>query len=179
MPKMLFETTSILLHSGRYLNLANPDPLDIFAADIAIGLARECRWGNHSKRFYSVVEHSVECMNLAERWYPGNDLLALECLLHDASEAFLKDIPSPLKKMISGYYEIEGRVMKAIFARFGMSYPYAFPQEVDRIDRHVLGEEWDKKVLKWTGLELDEKSRVDIFIHHMIRLCKIPVAIQP
>src|SRR5262249_40410739 len=60
--------------------------------DIAQGLAHECRFNGHVREFYSVAEHCVRVSWLVPQAF------ALEGLLHDASEAYLKDVPSPLKK---------------------------------------------------------------------------------
>lgn len=164
-------------YSGQYLNLLEPKPTTIFLIDIAVGLARECRWGNQCKNFYSVAEHSVACMLMAEQLYPQNAALAFACLMHDAAEAYLGDIPSELKKLIPQYGEIELRVQKAIGVRFGIGYPNS--PRVKEIDALALEDEWENKMLDWTGLRLDEKSRVDYFIHHVVRLCKHPIPFKP
>ena len=173
----IFKPGHIRLFSGKYLNLAKPEPTDIFLIDIAVGLARECRWGNHSRRFYSVAEHSIECMLHAELAEPGNDLLAFQCLMHDAHEAYLGDIPTPLKDLIPQYKEVAARVQHAINVRMGMNFGVSLM--VKDIDEKVLREEWKSKMLNWTGLEMNEKARVDLFIHHATRLCQHPIAIMP
>lgn len=167
----------IRVFSGKYINLLNPDPSDIFLIDVAVGLARECRWGNHCKRFYSVAEHSIECMNQAEMYLPLDTYFAFNCLMHDAHEAYLGDIPSPLKKLIPQYDEVAERLQKAINIRFGISPRLS--ADVKIIDEKVLNDEWKRKNLNWTGLEMDEKSRTDLFIHHAVRLCKTPIVIMP
>jgi|SRR5579871_6166525 len=177
MPENLYTPNSIRVFTGKYINLIDPDPATIFPSDIAIGLARECRWGNHCKRFYSVAEHSIECMNAAMRLYPDEIGLPFQCLIHDAPEAYLKDIPSPLKNLIPEYEKIEENIQRAICKRFGVSYPHN--AKVKEIDKMILEEEWQNKMLRWSGFELTEQARVDLYIHHFVKLCKHPFVLQP
>ncbi|WP_337237689.1 HD family hydrolase [Proteus faecis] len=88
---------------------------DIDIQDIASGLANECRFNGQIDNFYSVAQHSVYVSYLVAPEY------ALEALLHDASEAYVKDLPSPLKKLLPEYKLIELRVEKMIRKKFGLS----------------------------------------------------------
>jgi uncharacterized protein len=92
---------------------------EISILDIAHALSNQCRWTGHTNAFYSVAQHSVAVSLLLE---PCDRLLALWGLLHDASEAYLCDIPAPVKKhrLLDGYRELEARVMKAVCERFGL-----------------------------------------------------------
>jgi len=81
--------------SGRKFPLAEPDPNQIDIEDIAHALSMLCRFNGHCTQFYSVAEHSMHVSHEI-----SNDL-ALAGLLHDAAEAYLGDVPSPLKKELS------------------------------------------------------------------------------
>lgn len=87
---------------------------DIDIQDIASGLANECRFNGQIDNFYSVAQHSVYVSYLVAPEY------ALEALLHDASEAYVKDLSSPLKKLLPEYKLIELRVEKMIRKKFGL-----------------------------------------------------------
>ncbi|OOH77740.1 hypothetical protein [Leptospirillum ferriphilum] len=123
----------ILTHCGRHLDLERPDPETIDIEDIAVGLSRECRFAGQPRAFYSVAQHSV----LASRIVP--DAFALEALLHDATEAFIRDLPYPLKTILPEYRRIERGLDRAIRLRFGL--PETLSREVHLADRILLATE--------------------------------------
>ncbi len=104
---------------GRFCYAEPIDPASIMIEDIAHALARECRFGGHVEvdNIYSVGQH---CVYVSEICDPAD---ALYGLLHDAAEAYCKDLPRPLKRqpeIRAGYKQIENRVMRAVCARFGL-----------------------------------------------------------
>ncbi len=106
--------TFIQTWSGKRVSLLDPRPEDITIEDIAWALAHQCRFGGHCKQFYSVAEHSMLVADIL----PVN--LKFEGLLHDAAEAYVIDIPSPLKAMLPNYKRIEFVFEDAIRTAFGM-----------------------------------------------------------
>ena len=125
----------IITFTGRGLDPINPSPDDIDIKDIAHALSMICRFGGHSQKFYSVAEHCYFCSLMTE------DLdLALILLLHDASEAYIHDIITPLKPFISSYKEIENNVMAAIFKKFELKWPIddETKKKIKRIDNIML-----------------------------------------
>lgn len=125
--------TWTLTYTGRHFDLADPQPDQIHTNDIAHALANECRFAGHTRYFYSVAQHSVLASQIVGPEH------ALEALLHDASEAYLKDIPRPLKQLLPDYRAIEQRVERAIRARFGL--PEEQSAEVTQADRIMLATE--------------------------------------
>ena len=82
--------------SGRFVNPFDPDPEQIDIDDIARALANVCRFGGHTRHFYSVAQHSVIVSRLVEE--RGGDIEdTFAALMHDASEAYLGDMPHPIK----------------------------------------------------------------------------------
>ncbi len=124
--------------TGKQFFPANPQPDKVDILDIAAPLSKMCRYGGHCLRFYSVAEHCV----LAARHAP--DHLKLTALMHDASEAYLVDIPKPLKGLIGNYYSIESKLMKVIAEKYGFQWP--LPQEVKDIDMMLLRDEREQNM---------------------------------
>lgn len=106
--------TWILTHSGKRLDLLSPDPDVITAFDIAHALARINRFTGHTKVAYTVAEHSIRVAALVDpEW-------RLQALLHDAAEAYIGDISSPLKALLPAFAQIEHGIHHAICQRFGI-----------------------------------------------------------
>ena len=94
-----------------------PDAELIDIVDIAHALSMLCRANGHFKSFYSVGQHSINCMKEAKtRGY--SEKVQLACLLHDASEAYLSDVTRPVKKELPKYLEIEKPLQDAIWAKY-------------------------------------------------------------
>ncbi|QCJ70481.1 hypothetical protein C9446_11840 [Providencia heimbachae] len=94
--------------TGKHFDFINISADDICIKDIAQGLSNECRFAGQIDQFYSVAQHSVYVSQIVPQEY------ALEALLHDASEAYCKDLPSPLKALLPEYKVIEKKVQKVI-----------------------------------------------------------------
>lgn len=101
--------------SGKKFTLLDPDPASIDIFDIALALGKQCRFAGHVTRFYSVAEH---CVLLSELVDPGNPLLQLAALLHDAEEAYTGDISQPLKSLFPGLKKLGHKIRRAIFDKF-------------------------------------------------------------
>jgi 5'-deoxynucleotidase YfbR-like HD superfamily hydrolase len=113
--------------SGRRLNLSNPSPKSIDIEDIAGALSRICRFGGHTSEFYSVAQHSVlVCEVVAILGRPDLRLVALH---HDSHEAYLGDMPTPLKRRLRdmdqffGYSQLAHAIDQAIGQALGIYAP--------------------------------------------------------
>jgi len=135
----LYEPDCIRTFTGIYVNVFEPTLEMICIEDIAHGLSNQCRFAGHLKKFYSVAQHSWHCYTLA----PSKHKLA--ALLHDASEAYLCDIPKPIKKHLPDYCKIEDNLMKVISKKFGFEYPLS--KEVKEADKTMLKVEWEKLMI--------------------------------
>ena len=124
--------------SGLKFPLLDVNPAAILLHDIAHALSMLCRFNAQCLRPYSVAEHSVHVS------YEIAPHLALIGLMHDAAEAYLGDVPGPLKKCLPAFYGIENRLIQAIGVKFGFVYPEkgtAEARELKRADIQLLIDE--------------------------------------
>ncbi len=115
--------------SGRKFPLFGPSPEDVLIVDIGHALSRLPRFNGHTigPEPWTVAAHSL----LVESLMPtaaGPDL-RLAALLHDAHEAYIGDMVSPLKAALAtmggkpalyALQVIEGAIDKAIRGAFGL-----------------------------------------------------------
>lgn len=120
--------------SGRAVYPLALKPEDIDLADIAHALSMQCRFAGHVKWHLSVAQHAVL---VSKHVRPEN---AAWGLLHDATEAYLVDLPRPVKSIMLDYQEAEARLELAIAARFGLAWP--MPEDVKRADLEALATEY-------------------------------------
>lgn len=123
------EDDYIETYSGKKVFILNPTVDSISILDIAHALSNICRYTGHCQRYYSVAEHSVHVANLCG----ANPLWGL---LHDASEAYLMDIASPIKPHLANYKELERNLMRVVCKRFGLTEE--MPQDVKHADLIAL-----------------------------------------
>ena len=126
----------ILTYTNKRFYALDPQPDDIDIRDIARALSMTCRFSGHVNAFYSVSQHSV----LVSKLVPSD--LALTALLHDAAEAYLTDIPTPIKRnmgMAKEYAAMEDKILEAVMKKYGGIFP--LPDEVEYVDHNIVGTE--------------------------------------
>lgn len=119
----------------------DPRPEEINIIDIAHALSLVCRYNGHSRFHYSVAQHSVLVASVVPRE------LRLEALMHDASEAYVCDIPRTFKAQLTGYKQIEDKMMNVIATKYGFTLPLS--DEVKEADKRMLVTE--KKIVMAKG----------------------------
>lgn len=112
----------LITYTGESFYPLDPRKEDYNLEDIAHALSMICRFGGHSEFHYSVAQHSLLCAVKA-REVGESTLFQLWCLFHDASEAYLGDIPRPLKEMMPEYVEIESHVQAVAWSAFDIPEP--------------------------------------------------------
>ena len=122
------EDAWIQTYSGKTINVFNPREEDIDIEDIAHALAMTTRFNGHLKDYYSVAEH---CINVSHIVSPQ---FALAGLMHDASEAYLSDVPRPIKAFMPEMTIVEGTLMNLIFKKFKVKY---WTDHIKVIDRRL------------------------------------------
>ncbi|MEN9628609.1 MAG: hypothetical protein RJA10_1836 [Pseudomonadota bacterium] len=106
--------TDIQTAAGRYFDLLRPGDNDFGIEEIAHALSHICRFTGHTRQHYSVAQHSW----LVSWLVPAE--FALHGLLHDAAEAFVGDVSSPLKRQLPVYKVIECDIENTVLGRFGL-----------------------------------------------------------
>lgn len=101
----------IRTHTGWFYPFTpRADEVDI--RDIAHALAMICRFGGHVRSYYSVAQHSVLVSCHVPQKY------AIAALLHDAAEAYVGDMVSPIKRQLPAYKKLEAGVERVVMERF-------------------------------------------------------------
>lgn len=133
----------IRTYTGREIDPWSPMPADINIADIAHGLAYQARWGGQGdfrERWYSIAEHSVLVAREVAYHRPGQPRSVLAALLHDAPEAYILDVPRPLKRILPEYEEIEHKWAVAISAALDVDIVH-MSDVTKRFDDQILHNE--------------------------------------
>ena len=143
----------IRLSSGIIFNILDPPPDLIKIEDIARALSQLCRFTGHTRKFYSVAEHSVRVSKMV----PEED--ALWGLLHDATEAYVGDISMPLKRQeeLFGFNAVEAKLSIAVAKAFNL--PLLSPVSVKEADREVCRQEGASLIRGW-----DDRPHMPTFL---------------
>lgn len=175
------------LLSGNSFDIEKITADDIELTDIARGLSNLCRYSGQVSRFYSVAKHSIFLSVI-----PGSILKTLtvklgtfrilrKCLLlHDASEAYLVDVPAYVKPMISGYCELEKKIQNAIWRRFGL-LSYTKQPEIQNliktIDKMILPIEYKayRKNIHFAGVPIDN-SKEKLWLREIEKIDRYDIA---
>ena len=138
----------ITTFTGKHFYPMSPDPMAICIEDIAHALSLICRGNGHVHKFWSVAEHCICCAKEAEaRGLSARVILA--CLLHDASECYMSDVPTPFKNELPEYQDQEEHLLGIIYEKFlGSDLTEEEQKELKKIDHamlwydleHLLGE---------------------------------------
>ncbi|MEP2533538.1 hypothetical protein [Shimia sp.] len=145
----------VIWSGSRYIDVQAPKPEDMLLEEIAVGLARENRYGGNATSVpWSVLQHSLLCHEYARDDGIDQGQVLLTLLLHDAPEYILRDILSPVKRHLPDYKRLESIWWKAVATRFNL--PLRLPYVIKRYD--VLAASSEKAALisaaagPWPGL---------------------------
>lgn len=127
--------TSIQTFTGIFFDPFDPKSELIRIEDIAHALSLQCRFGGHIRKRWTVAQHSLMVSDILHPSY------RLHGLLHDAAEAYLVDLPRPIKHApeMSFYLAVEAKIEAVIAERFCLAFP--MPSVIKRADQAILGAE--------------------------------------
>jgi len=150
-----YTENSIRTFTDKVFDLKIMDPESICIEDIAHGLSMTARFGGQLDGFLSVAQHCCMVASYVDDEYK------LAALLHDASEAYLGDMPSPFKKLMPEFKDYENVLMLIIAEKYGFDFP--LHKSVKAADYKMLGVEWMECVVKkntafyWTPKQAKER----------------------
>lgn len=117
-------------YTGKAFFPENPQLDQICIEDIGWALSHQCRYGGHCLKGYYVGEHSIHVSYVVPREY------ALIGLLHDGHEAYVIDLPRPVKLLLPQYADLEEKIRRMVCDKFGL--PQVWPKCVYEADNAVL-----------------------------------------
>lgn len=132
-------------YTGLKFDFNDPEAHEYCLIDIAHHLSLICRYGGATKWHYSVAQHSL-CMALKMWENTLNPYYALDCLIHDAAEAYVGDIKSPIKALLPQFVEVENRVDAALRKKLS---PFGIMG-----NGHAKTKEYDRRII------VDEKKQI-------------------
>lgn len=156
--------TYIQTYSGKILCFDRMDPNSICITDIAQALAMQTRFVGQCAKHYSIAQHCVLVSIIMEKMYYSTYrrseealMAALYGLMHDASEAYMGDIPAPLKRMpqLQGYNELEERLLDIILAKYNVEITNKSRSILAIADRHILADEVSACMLDGRSFDWD------------------------
>lgn len=123
--------------SGRKFWPLDPRIEDLCIEDIAHSLAHQCRFAGHTDTHYSIGEHSVR-----GSYYLDTIEDAFAFLFHDATEAYLIDMPRPMKRtgLFGWLYRKYESQLEEVIARF-LALPCPMPSQIKTVDNRMLATE--------------------------------------
>jgi hypothetical protein len=110
---------SLLTYTGKIVTPFDMKPEMIDIRDIAKSLSMQARFLGHTEDFYSVAQHCYEgAVYMSEDWRSPRERMAF--LLHDAAEAYMCDIPSPIKHhpIMKKYHDAQDRLQELIDKKY-------------------------------------------------------------
>ncbi len=128
----------IRTYTGKEFYPMDPQPEAIDIRDIAHALSMICRGNGHVNRFFSVAQHCINCAMEAESRGLSQRMI-LACLIHDASEAYMSDVPRPFKQFLGEYLKQEERLLEVVYGKFlGSSLTEEEQKTLKQIDDDLL-----------------------------------------
>lgn len=122
---------------GHPIDPLNPEPKRICVQDIIHALSNQCRFSGHTRSFYSVGQHSVLVSILLQQW-GMNIRTQVRGLFHDASEAYLVDMPTPIKRQMPTYRQAEAPLQEMIEKTLFWDFIPATQEEIESIKQADL-----------------------------------------
>ena len=150
---------------------------DVVLSDIVNNLAHEVRFGG-SAGGWTVAQHTLVVAELVRKFGTGMDEEYMSALLHDAGEAYLKDMPKPIKHRpdMRAYRQAEERAMRVVCEKFGVPCDLPIVKEMDNVATYLEAEMFLGKLAEcWTQWEPEvSKDVVWYGVEQIMTVCRFP-----
>jgi hypothetical protein len=127
-------------YTGRQFRPLFPEASAISVIDIAHALSMQCRYSGHTKFHYSVGQHSCLLASYAEQVLKKSPIECLQILMHDAPEAYLVDMPRPVKQYMPEFRTWDHRINDCVREWYGVSH-LPIPAFQDELDSRIIADE--------------------------------------
>ena len=120
-------------HTGKKFHFLNPHPDEICIEDIAHSLSLKCRFNGHTSSFYSVAQHCIQMSyweKVHQKWL----------LFHDAAEAYIGDISTPVKQQFPEIWKIEDQILHVLAKKYNLTIPIPYDW-IQKVDQRMLATE--------------------------------------
>lgn len=126
--------------TGRAFYPLAPRVEDLSIIDIAHHLSNQCRYSGAPITTYNTAQHSCILADYAEKEKKATPGECLEILLHDGAEAYLVDVPRPIKQYLPDYRKWDYNITMCIREWLGMK-DKPIPSWQDEIDSRIIADE--------------------------------------
>lgn len=161
--------TYLQTSSGKKINFDDIRQEDFNLDDIIYSLALLCRYNGHTKHFYSVLAHEINCYYIGMYLgYTKEELLY--CIIHDSTESYIGDIATPIKERFPGIKDFENEIYSYILNALGLKFPSEeILKKVKLVDKIALHKEWKEL------MDEDFKSEYTLYEVESFRTDEEPV----
>lgn len=144
-------------YTGRAFYPLNPSEDVISVIDIAHALSNQCRYSGHVEKFYSTAQHCCILADYVANVSKGSPLDCLQILMHDSAEAYLVDIPRPVKQFMPMYRKWDRDITMCVRSWLGL-YGVPIPDWQDILDSAIVNDEREHLMCD-SGLEWNHAVR--------------------
>jgi hypothetical protein len=179
MPKKyeVAEGYRIQMGSGKVVDPFALRAEDIELSDIVNNLAHEVRFGGNAGG-WTVAQHTLVVAELVRMFGKHTDAEYMSALLHDAGEAYLKDMPKPIKHRpdMLAYRQAEERAMRVICEKFGVACDLPIVKEMDNVATYLEAKMFLGKLAEcWTQWEPEVSDSVIWYgVEQITAACRFP-----
>ena len=164
--------------TGQVVDVLDPDPATLRIADMAVGIMREGRFANQTFERYSVMNHVLAGYDYLKECEYLSEFTRLAWLLHEFSEAYMRDLPRDLKGCVPDYRLLEDNLLSVVYSKYLGTTPklseYRF---IDRESGAVCNLKMlDHSLAVSEGVELGSKQLADVMSRYSTK--RIPILYQ-